>query len=94
MPILWEYVIGGATIFGLIVAVGAWLNGRITRREISKLIVEEHKATRELIAKIDERLAKMDERFMEMDKRFELLLKESSEAHSKILEAIRGLYQR
>ena len=87
MPVLWEYVIGGATIFGLIVAVGAWLNGRITRREISKLIVEEHKATRELIAKIDERLAKMDERF-------ELLLKESSEVHSKILEAIRELYQR
>jgi len=43
---LWEYVVGGAAIFGLIVAVGAWLNGKITRREISRLIVEEHKAAK------------------------------------------------
>lgn len=58
---MWEYVVGGATIFGLIVAVGAWLNGRVTRREISRLIAEEHRATRELIRKMDGRLAKMDE---------------------------------
>lgn len=92
---MWEYVLGGATVFGLIVAIGAWINGRLTRREISRLIVEEHRATRELIAKMDERLAKvderlakmdewfarMDERFARMDERFEALLK-SIEAHS------------
>ena len=123
---MWEYVVGGATIFGLIVAVGAWLNGRVTRREISRLIAEEHRATRELIRKMDERLAKMDERlakvdegfakmderfakmderfakiderfakiderFAKMDERFEQILRESAEAHTKILEAIREL---
>lgn len=46
LEILWEYVISGATIFGLIVTEDARLNGRITRREISRLIVEEHRATR------------------------------------------------
>ena len=116
---MWEYVVGGATIFGLIVAVGAWLNGRVTRREISRLIAEEHRATRELIRKMDERLAKMDERlakvdegfakmderfakmderfakiderFAKMDERFEQILRESAEAHTRILEAIREL---
>lgn len=102
---MWEYVLGGATVFGLIVTLGAWLNGRITRREVSRLIAEVHRATRELIAKMDERLtkmddkmdegfAKMDERFAKMDERFELLLRESSEAHSKILEVIRELASR
>ena len=60
---LWEYVLGGASVFGLIVAAGAWINGRLTRREISRLIEKEHQATRELISKIDERMVKMDERF-------------------------------
>ena len=80
MMTLWEYVLGGATVFGLIVTIGAWLNGRITRREISRLIMEEHRTTRELITRMDER--------------FELLLRESSEAHSKILEAIREIASR
>ncbi len=109
---MWEYVVGGATIFGLIVAVGAWLNGRVTRREISRFIAEEHRATRELIRKMDERLAKMnerlakadegfakmderfakiDERFAKMDERFEQILRESAEAHTRILEAIKEL---
>ncbi|KPV64353.1 MAG: hypothetical protein AOA65_0995 [Candidatus Bathyarchaeota archaeon BA1] len=80
---LWEYVIGGATIFGLIVGLFSIYNGRATR----KLLVEEERMTRELIAKMDERFAKMDERFGQ-------LLKESSEGHAKILEAIREISSR
>ncbi|MCX8205291.1 MAG: hypothetical protein N3H31_06545 [Candidatus Nezhaarchaeota archaeon] len=94
---MWEYVLGGATVFGLIVAVGTWFNGRVTRREISRLIVEEHrttreeiskliveelKATRELIAKMDERIARVDERMAKADERFESLLR-AIEAHSR-----------
>jgi Zn-finger nucleic acid-binding protein len=92
---LWEYVLGGASIFGLIVALGAWVNGRLTRGEISRLIEKEHQATRELIGKMDERMVKMDERFAKMserfaktderfakmDERFEMLLK-AIEAHT------------
>ncbi len=42
---MWEYVIGGATIFALIVGLFSVYNGRATR----KLIVEEVKRTEELI---------------------------------------------
>ncbi len=42
---MWEYVIGGATIFALIVGLFSVYNGRATRR----LIVEEMKRTEELI---------------------------------------------
>ncbi|MBS7637473.1 hypothetical protein KEJ49_01080 [Candidatus Bathyarchaeota archaeon] len=42
LEILWEYVISSATIFCLIVTVGALLNGRITRREISRLMKSSH----------------------------------------------------
>ena len=64
---MWEYVLGGATVFGLIVTFGAWINGRLTRGEISRLIVEEHRVTREMIR---EMIARMDEYFKAMDKYF------------------------
>ena len=44
---MWQYVIGGATIFGLIVGFFSVYNGRATR----KLIVEEEKRTQELLEK-------------------------------------------
>lgn len=54
---MWEYVIGGATIFGTIVAIGAWINGRLTRKYLGELILstqqliqQESAATRELIS--------------------------------------------
>ena len=73
---VWEYVLGGATIFGLIVGLFSLYNGRATR----KLLLEEEKYTRELIIKMDERFSKMDERFAKMDERFEEILR-SIEAH-------------
>ena len=36
--VIWGYIFGGATIFGLIVGVFSVYNGRTTRREISSLI--------------------------------------------------------
>ena len=68
---MWEYVLGGATLFGLIVGLFSVYNGRATR----KLLIEEEKHTRELIAKMDERIATMNERFAKIDERFEILLK-------------------
>ncbi len=46
---MWEYVIGGATIFGFIVTAGAWINGRLTRKAMAELIRSEGKITRDLI---------------------------------------------
>ena len=76
---MWKYILGGATVFGLIITLGAWINGRVTRREISKLIVEEHKVTRELMERM---FAKSDERFQE-------LLKEIRRANEGLIEGLR-----
>lgn len=40
---MWEYVIGGATIFGAFVAGAALVNGRFTRKHIDRLIEEMRK---------------------------------------------------
>lgn len=42
---MWEYVLGGATVFGLIVGLSSFYNGRVTRR----LILEEERRTREFM---------------------------------------------
>jgi hypothetical protein len=49
---IWGYIFGGATIFGLIVGIFAIYNGRMTRREIGKLIKEESIAIREILHRI------------------------------------------
>jgi hypothetical protein len=90
---LWEYVLGGASLFALIVGLFALYIGRATR----KMLMEEERATRELMERISKELVgrqmrgstKMDVRFAEMDRRFEALLLKSSEEHKAILEAIK-----
>ena len=47
---MWEYVVGGATVFGLITGLFSIYNGRATR----KLILEETKRTGELLEKLSE----------------------------------------
>ena len=47
---MWEYIIGGATLFGLIVGLFSTYNGRATR----KLILEQERRTQELISKLSE----------------------------------------
>ena len=86
---MWEYVLGGASLFGLIVGLFSIYNGRATR----KLLMEEEKLTREMIEKLtskidegfrrmDERFARMDERFVKMDERFIEVLKEIRQLRS------------
>lgn len=64
---LWGYILGGATVFGAIVAIAAWYNGRTTRRFLAELIVEEGRGVKELIAKMDQHIAKMDEHLAKID---------------------------
>lgn len=47
--------LGMASVFGLIVGIFSVWNGRMTRREISKLIMEMHRDTTESFRKMDER---------------------------------------
>jgi hypothetical protein len=80
---MWEYVLGGASLFGLIVGLSSIYNGRATR----KLLMEEERLTREMMEKLmgkmdegfrrmDEGFRRMDERLAKMDERFIEVLKE------------------
>ena len=79
---MWEYVLGGASLFGLIVGLFSIYNSRAAR----KLLMEEERLTREmiekLIGKIDEGFRRMDERFAKMDERFIEVLKEIRQLRS------------
>jgi hypothetical protein len=86
---MWEYVLGGASLFGLIVGLFSIYNGRATR----KLLIGEERLTREMIERlmgkmdegfrrIDEGFRKMDERFTKMDERFIEVLKEIRQLRS------------
>jgi len=74
---MWEYILGGATIFGLIVGLFSWYNGRLTRKEVTRLIEGEDRRTRELIKeegrKSRELLEKPSEQHMVMIKLLETL---------------------
>jgi hypothetical protein len=59
---MWQYVIGGATIFGLIGGLFSVYNGRATRKYIGELIKEEGRRTQELIDKHGERTQDILER--------------------------------
>jgi hypothetical protein len=77
---MWQYVIGGATIFALIVGLFSVYNGRATRR----LIVEEEKRTQEILAGIKDVLSKLRET---SDRSIELLNKvtETSDRNTELL---------
>ncbi len=77
---MWIYIIGGAAIFGAIVALAAFINGRMTRRYIGNLIREENENTRELIRE-ENRLAR------EMMERIFGKLSDQHETMIKILES-------
>lgn len=51
---MWEYVIGGATVFAFIVGLFSLYNGRVTRKEIARVITEEGKETRRILEKLSE----------------------------------------
>jgi hypothetical protein len=59
---LWEYVLGGATLFGLIVGLFSVYNGRATR----KLMLEQERRTQELIEKIAGRLSEQHETMIQI----------------------------
>ncbi len=59
---MWEYVLGGATLFGLIVGLFSVYNGRATR----KLMLEQERRTQELIEKIAGRLSEQHETMIQI----------------------------
>lgn len=78
--VIWTYIFGGATAFGLIVGVFSVWNGRMTRRELRQAIEAGDRRIRELIERIDqhhtELLQRMESHIQEMDRRHTELLSE------------------
>lgn len=61
---MWEYVIGGATVFGLIVGLFSIYNGRASRR----VVIEGERRTQEILRKHNELLEKLSEQHETMIK--------------------------
>ena len=88
---MWEYVLSEATIFGLIVTLGAWLNGRMIR----KIIIQHFERMEQYFEKVEQHFERSDRRFEElskkmskgfeeMNKRFEELLKRMDERFNEL----------
>ena len=80
---MWDYVLVGATIFGSIVTIGAWLNGRATRKYVGRLILEESKSTRELVEEVSKRMEKLLEEHGK-------ILKKLSEQHLTMIKILKS----
>ena len=63
---MWAYVIGGATIFGVIVALSSFLNGRATRRMLREDIRETRERLGSILEKHGKILEKLSDQHMEM----------------------------
>lgn len=78
--VIWTYIFGGATAFGLIVGVFSVWNGRMTRRELGQASEAGDRRTQELIERVDRRhtelLQHMEGHVQEMDRRHTELLSE------------------
>jgi protein tyrosine/serine phosphatase len=97
---MWEYVLGGASLFGLIVGLFSIYNGRATR----KLLMEEERLTREMIEKLvgkidegfrrmDEGFRRMDEGFRRMDERFAKMDERFAKMDERFIEVLREIRQ-
>ena len=78
-------ILGGFTILGVFLTVGAWVNGR----SIKKFLAEEERMTRKMM---DEGFKKMDEGFKKMDEGFKLIarliVEENERTRKEILAAL------
>lgn len=64
-----------ASILGIFFAIYAKQNGKVTREFVAKIITEESKATRELLAKMDRTLEKISEQIERIPEKTAILLK-------------------
>lgn len=81
--VIWGYICGGATIFGVIVGIFSVWNGRRTRAGLKEIMQNTHTDLKEVIQSIGTKLdegfrmmgLKMDEGFRKMDERTSLIAK-------------------
>jgi len=77
---IWTYIFGGATAFGLIVGFFSVWNGRMTRRDLRQASEAGDRRTQELIERTGQRhtelLQRMEGHVQEMDRRHTELLSE------------------
>ena len=77
--IIWTYIFGGATVFGVIVGIFSVYNGRMTRRELSEVIERGNEGTHNLLERMNGRMEKMAESTERVDERIERLAETMSQ---------------
>jgi len=90
--VVWTYIFGGATMFGLIVAVFSVWNGRMTRRELGQVIEAADRRTQELIEAGDRRTQELigagDGRTQELIARIAAHIQEMDRRHTELLSEV------
>ncbi|MEW6557148.1 MAG: hypothetical protein AB1349_07325 [Elusimicrobiota bacterium] len=81
------YILGGATIFGVIVGVFSVWNGRRTRADLKEIMQSIGTKIDEGFRKMDEGFRKMDEGFRKMDERTAIIA-EQTEMVAKLISQI------
>lgn len=90
--VIWTYIFGAATLFGLIVGVFSVWNGRMTRRELGEVIEKGDQRTHELLSRMNGRMDRIDGRmeqtaqFMEETDRRHMTLLERMDAHMQEMD--------
>ncbi|MDI6641827.1 MAG: hypothetical protein QME68_05910 [Elusimicrobiota bacterium] len=85
---IWFYIFGDATIFGIIVGVFSVYNGRMTRKELSKIISETADKTQKILQEIDRRHTILLGKISETADKTQKILQEIDKRHTILLGKI------
>ena len=83
---MWQYIIGGATVFALIVGLFSVYNGRATRKYIGELIKETRESTQNLIKETRESTQNLIKEEMNRIQEILVLMNKTLEENNKILK--------
>jgi len=91
--IIWSYIFGGATLFGVIVGIFSVWNGRRTRADLREVLQSIGQKMDEGFRRMDEGFRRMDEWFRKMDERaeqrhqeFREFMKQCEQRHRELME--------
>lgn len=87
--VIWTYIVGAATLFGLIVGVFSVWNGRMTRRELREVIENGDQRTHELLNRMNGRMEQTDGRMAQIAQ----FMEEMDRRHMALLERMDGHMQ-
>jgi len=92
--IIWSYIFGGATLFGVIVGIFSVWNGRRTRADLREVLQGIGQKMDEGFRRMDEGFRRMDEGFRKMDEWFRKMDERAEQRHQEVINLIKSMDER